>query len=89
MALTPQAKSLNQLPVAGRIIAAKVIEESTALAHEFEQPTPRMVIFLMQLEVFREFVDALGEKSNLNLGGSCVGFVEPIGIDDGALALGS
>src|SRR5215469_13890451 len=65
--LASKAEALDQGLVAARVIPPEVIEEPSALAHDLEQAAAGMMILLVDLEVFGEFVDAFGEERNLNL----------------------
>src|SRR2546426_5800032 len=53
-----QFSSDRLIAVSGR--AMKIIQQTPALTHHFEQTTPRAVIFQVLLEVVGQMVDALG-----------------------------
>ena len=45
----------------------EVVEQPTPPTDEHEQPTARVMVLLVDLQVLREVVDALGEERDLDL----------------------
>src|SRR6185369_8067169 len=60
------AQPVDELLVPVLVGRLDVIEQPAPLAHELEQPAPRMVILGMRLEVIGEIGDALGQDCDLN-----------------------
>src|SRR5688572_1907076 len=73
--LLANVQFLDDLPVALELRAHQVVQQAAALADELQQTTPRVMVFHVGLEMLREVHDALGEKSDLDLGRARVGFV--------------
>ena len=57
--LTTQAQSSNDFVVLLYVNAFQVIEHASALRDHLQQAAPRMIVLLMRLEMFGEFVNAL------------------------------
>jgi len=57
------------------VLLFEVVEQAAALTNHLEQTTTGVVILLVELEVLVEVVDALGQQSDLNLGGTGVALV--------------
>ena len=53
----------------------QIPEQAPAVAHETQQPAPRMVVRLVLAQVLGEMVDALGEERDLHLRVTGVAFV--------------
>jgi len=60
------AQPVDELLVPVLVGRLDVVEQPAPLAHELEQPAPRMVILGMRLEVIGEIGDALGQDCDLN-----------------------
>ncbi len=54
--------------VAAHVTLAQVGEQTLALPHQFKQATPRMVIFLVDLEMIGEITYSFAQNCNLNFG---------------------
>src|SRR4029453_5736658 len=67
--LLANAQRLTDRPVAVDVLALEVIEQTAALTDEHQQPTPRMMVLGVHLEVLREGGDTLGKERDLDLGG--------------------
>ena len=65
--LSPQTELINELSIAVKILPLQIVEQTTSLAHDSHQSTTRMMILLVVLEVLGELVQALGQKTHLNL----------------------
>ena len=60
--LTAQPQALDQRLVSLGFCSPHVLEEPPTPAHEYEQPSPGMVVLAVQLEVLGETVDARREQ---------------------------
>ena len=65
--LLADSKTLDQIRVSLGALVLEVVEESSPVADELQQPAPRVVIFGVSLEVFGEVADALTEYRYLDL----------------------
>ena len=65
--LLPDSKTLDEIRVSFGTFALEVIQESSPLPDEHEQPTAGVVIFGVCLEVLGQVADALAENCDLNL----------------------
>lgn len=66
--LSPQAEPLDETPISLDILVSQVVEKPAALTHHHQKAPPAVMVFLMHLEVLRQVIDALREKSHLHLG---------------------
>src|SRR5690606_22583880 len=80
--LSAQSKTLDQRAVTLDVHALEVAEQTTTLTDEQEQPTTRVVVVLVLLEVLGEVLDALRQHCGLHLGGSGVTGVRRVLFDD-------
>src|SRR2546423_9102254 len=55
----PDAQRLTDCPVAVDVLPLQVIQEPAALANQHQQPSPRVVVLRVHLEVLGEIGDAL------------------------------
>jgi len=53
--------------IALNVHALEVVQKTPALRDHLEQAAPRMVIFLVRLEMLGQLVNALAEQRNLHL----------------------
>jgi len=65
---TTNTKSLDQLLVPRIVGAPEIIQNLASLRHKLQQPAPRVIVFDMCLEVFRQIIDPLRQEGNLHLG---------------------
>jgi hypothetical protein len=56
---------VNDLTVTVQIVFLQVVQMATPLANHFEETSPRMVVMLMRLQVFRQVTDAPAQKRDL------------------------
>ncbi len=63
----------------------EIVEHRAALTDHLEEAATGVVILLVDLEVLCQVVDSLGEKSDLNLGRTCVTLVSSILLHDSSL----
>ena len=66
-ALLADAEPVDDGLVPREVAPLEVVEESSTLAYELQQPATGMVILTMCLEVLGEVDDPIGEKRNLHL----------------------
>ena len=66
--LTTQTQSGHNFVVTLDICFLQIVQHTAALGDHFEQSPPRMIVFLVCLEMLSEFVDSLAQQSHLNLG---------------------
>jgi hypothetical protein len=67
------------------VAVLEVVEKTAALTDELQETTAAMVVLLVGLKVFREVGDALGEQSDLDLGGTGVGLATAVSGDNNGL----
>jgi len=80
MAVVPGVLSTQSKPFDYGIVAIdafpfQIIEKLPALADQLQEPSARMVIFLMAFEVLGQIRDSFTEKSDLYLGRASIGRV--------------
>jgi hypothetical protein len=80
--LFAQAKSFYQLLVAVDIFLLQVSQQPSALSDKPEQGTLGVKVMAECGHVPGEFLDALGKKGYLHLGGAGVSFVAAVFLDD-------
>src|SRR6201999_3629688 len=59
---------LDQCLVATLVGTAHIIEQLTTLRHELQQPSPRVIVLHMRLEMFSQVVDPFGQDRDLHFG---------------------
>jgi hypothetical protein len=64
--LPSQSQGFDNRPVALNILVFDIIQESAALADQHQQSSSGMVIFGMNLEVFRQIRNAVRNKADLH-----------------------
>ena len=64
--LATQPELCDQGPVALHVLFLEVPKQSPALADHHEQTPPAVMVLLVDLQVFREVIDPLGEQRNLD-----------------------
>jgi len=55
----------------------QIIQQPAALPDHLQEPAARAVVFHVLLQMFRQFVDPLGQQSDLHIGRTCVALVHP------------
>jgi hypothetical protein len=80
--LFADAEPLDQGLVATEIRALQVVEETTPLPNQHEQPTTGMVILPVKLEVLRQVRDAIREKCHLHFRRPRIGIMPPVCLYD-------
>lgn len=66
--LLAETKPCYQLAIALHIIITEVRQETAPLANQLQETPPRVMVMLMNLQVFSQLIYAFGEQGNLNLG---------------------
>src|SRR5688572_2157406 len=85
--LLADTEAADQLRIAIGVLALQVIEQTPALPDQLEQAAARVMILRVNLEVFREVVDAVAEKRDLHFRRPCIAVVSSVRADDAALAV--
>jgi hypothetical protein len=80
--LSAQAQPLDQDAIAILIFAAEIGQQPPAATDELKQPSARVVIVRVLLQMFDQLVDTLGQQRNLNLGRTSVAAMDLIISDD-------
>ncbi len=70
--LFPQAKLLDGLTISFYIFPLQIVKEPSSLPDHFDEPLSRVMVFLMNLEVFGKLFDPLAEERYLDLRGARV-----------------
>ena len=65
--LSTKAEASHYLVVALDVCTLQIIEQTATLRDHLEQAAPRVIVLLMDFEMFGELVDPLAEQSYLNL----------------------
>src|SRR5919106_4140532 len=80
--LSAQAEALDQRPVLVDVRPLHVFEQAAAPPDHPQEATTGVVVFLVDLEVLGELVDALRQQGDLNVGGTGVRVVPAEVFDD-------
>jgi hypothetical protein len=78
---------LDQRTIAIYILLLEIIEEMAPLPYQFQQPSSRMVIFHMGLEMLGQIIDPFAEDGDLNLRRPRIRGMSPVSLDDGFFLL--
>src|SRR5262249_9650744 len=73
--LPPEAQLGDQGSVPLDVVAPEVVEQPTPPTHHHQQPTTRVMVLRVDLQVLREVVDPLRQECDLHLRGAGVGLV--------------
>jgi hypothetical protein len=73
--LATQAQTAHYLVVTLYVRPLEIIQQAPALRDHLEQAAPRVIVFLVRLEMVSQFVNALAEQGYLDLWRSGVRFV--------------
>ena len=66
----------NRLITSG-IRIVQIIEQTAALTDHFQEPAARAVVFHVLLQMLGQFIDPLGEQSDLHIGRTRVALMHP------------
>lgn len=80
--LLSQAQPRDQIVISIDVAALQIIEQAAALADQLEQTPTRMIVFLVRLEMIRQFIDPLRQQRHLHLRRTGVGRVRLVLRDD-------
>src|SRR5713226_4595865 len=82
--LMAQAKPCDQCAVAIRTFLTDIGQKPTALTNHHYQTTTRMLVMLMNFEMFGKLINTPGQERDLDLWRTCIQFVNArIGNDFG------
>jgi len=81
LALAAQAELRNERPVTFDVLVLQVLQETTPLAHQLQEPPPRMEIVLVFAQMLGEVPDARREQRDLHLGRPRVAIVRRVLLD--------
>jgi hypothetical protein len=70
-----QAERFYNGPVAIDVFELDIVQEPAAPADEHQQSATGVMVFLVNLQVFRQVFDAIGEQADLDLRGPGIGLV--------------
>src|SRR5829696_2661275 len=85
--LFADAEALDQVRVAVGVLALQVIQQAAALADQFQEAAPGVVVFRVGLEMLGEIADALAEERDLHFGRAGVAVVGLVAVDDFGLTV--
>src|ERR687898_2304886 len=85
--LLADAQAADQIGVTLGILALQVIQQTAALANQFEEAAARVMIFRVRLEVLGEISDAFAEDGDLNFRRAGVGIVCAVRTDELGLSV--
>ncbi len=71
----PNSQSIDKLSISIEVQPFEVVQETPALAHEFQESTPGVMILFVGFEVLREVTDSVTQEGNLDLRRARVGSV--------------
>src|SRR5215470_3485435 len=80
--LAADTQPLDQRLVTSLVGTGEILEQLSTLRHELEQPTPRMVVVEVGLEVLGQIVDAFRKNGHLHLRRPGVASLGRKGLDD-------
>jgi hypothetical protein len=78
---------VNDLTVTVQIAFLQIVQMTTPLTDHFEETSPRMMVMLVRLQVFRQVTDTSAEQRDLHFGRTRVRCVAAVGIDHTGLLL--
>ena len=81
-ALLPDAQLGDQGAITFHVLLLEVIQEAAALTDHFQQAPVGVLILGVGAHMLGEDVDALGENSDLDLGGPGIALMGTVGVDD-------
>ena len=85
--LATQAQGFDQGAIAGDVLLGEIVEQATAPAHQPQQPTSRVVVLGVELEVVLKLADAAAHDRDLYGGRAGIGLVLAVLLDGAALGL--
>jgi hypothetical protein len=85
--LLPEAEFLDDVLVPLHIGFPQIVKKPPPLADQFEKPSARMMVLLVDLEVIREIVDSIAQDGNLNFRGTRILLMKPETINNLSLGI--
>ena len=85
--LLADAEFLNDLFVALGIVLSEVVKQAATLADHHEKAAPGGMVLLMRLEMLRQLTNTLTQDGDLDLGGTGVGVMSAVLVDQGGFFL--
>lgn len=85
--LLANTKSFDDRAISIHILYLQVIEKAAPLAHHPQQPSARMVILGVNLEMVRQIVDLFTQDRDLYFGRTGIGDMNPVAVNDFVLPL--
>ena len=76
---------LDDRVVAALVVLLEIAQVCAAIGNHLEKTTAGMVILVVLLEMLRQFINAAGQDSDLNIGRAGVGVMTGRVLDDGRL----
>ena len=73
----PKLQFLCNRLIARQVGLMEIIQQTTALPDHFQQAASGAVVLDVLLQMFGQVIDALGQKSDLHVGGPCVALMQP------------
>jgi hypothetical protein len=80
--LSPDAELFDQRAIAREIGAAEIFEQTAAFSDQSKQPSARVMIFHVGLEMLGQLIDACAHQRYLNFGGAAVGGSSSVRLDN-------
>ncbi|VVT10929.1 hypothetical protein RV134_260343 [Roseovarius sp. EC-HK134] len=87
--LAADAEALDEVLIAGLILALEVIQQLAALCDHHQETTTTMVVFLVGLEMLGQRGDPRGQDCDLHFGRTCVAFFGCEFLDNAVFFCGS
>lgn len=85
-ALLAETQAGYERAVPSNILAAEVLEQAPALAHEYEQPPATGMVVTVNLEVLAQLGDSPGEQADLHFNRAGIRLVYATLLDDGTFS---
>jgi hypothetical protein len=86
-ALFANSKLTDHVSVAFNTVPSQIIEQATALAHDFQKPPAGAMVFLVSLEMLCEVRDAFAKNGNLDFRRTRIRGVNTMRRDNRSLAI--
>ena len=85
--LLAESQPADQIGISPGVLGLEIVEKPPSLADQLQQPSARVVIFGVGLEVLRQIADAPAEQRDLHLWGASVRLVHLIRADEFGLLI--
>ena len=80
--LAAQPQSLQNFAVAFGVCLAQILQVTPTLTDQLEQPTPRMLILRLRLQVLRQLLNPLRQQGNLHLRRASIALVTRVSLNN-------